>query len=88
MIVRWLGRENEENVARTTNCCGWPSSPRQGLFKKVYFIICGLGFEQKIIQSLHICNVFADSKSRVYDHQTSNIGLFSSTLAGIGLNEL
>ena len=26
-ISRWLGRENKENVARTTNCCGWPSSP-------------------------------------------------------------
>ena len=26
-ISRWLGRENEENVARTRNCCGWPSSP-------------------------------------------------------------
>ena len=24
----WLGRENEEYVARTRNCCGWPSSPR------------------------------------------------------------
>ena len=24
----WLGRDNEENVARTRNCCGWPSSPR------------------------------------------------------------
>ena len=28
MISRWLGRENEENVARARNCCGWPSSPR------------------------------------------------------------
>jgi len=28
-IPRWLGRENEENVARTRNCCGWPSSPLQ-----------------------------------------------------------
>ena len=27
-ISRWLGRENLENVARTINCCGWPSSPR------------------------------------------------------------
>jgi len=26
-IPRWLGRENEEYVARTRNCCGWPSSP-------------------------------------------------------------
>ena len=26
-ISRWLGRENEENVARTRNCCGCPSSP-------------------------------------------------------------
>ena len=25
-IPRWLGRENEENVARTRNWCGWPSS--------------------------------------------------------------
>ena len=25
-ISRWLGRENEENMARTRNCCGWPSS--------------------------------------------------------------
>ena len=24
----WLGREKKENVARTRNCCGWPSSPR------------------------------------------------------------
>ena len=23
----WLGRENEENVARTRYWCGWPSSP-------------------------------------------------------------
>ena len=27
-ISRWLGRENEEKVAWTRNCCGWPSSPR------------------------------------------------------------
>ena len=27
-ILRWLGRENEENVARTRDCCGWPSSPK------------------------------------------------------------
>jgi len=27
-IPRWLGLENEENVARTRNCCGGPSSPR------------------------------------------------------------
>ena len=26
-ISRWLGRENEENVARTRNCCGWPFLP-------------------------------------------------------------
>ena len=26
-ISRWCERENEENVARTRNCCGWPSSP-------------------------------------------------------------
>ena len=26
-ILRWLWRENEENVARTRNCCGWPSYP-------------------------------------------------------------
>ena len=25
----WLGRENEENVARTRNGCVWPSSPPQ-----------------------------------------------------------
>ena len=28
-ISRLLGRENEENVARTRNCCGGPSSPRR-----------------------------------------------------------
>ena len=27
-ISRWLGRENEENVAWTRNCRGWPSYPR------------------------------------------------------------
>ena len=25
-ISRWLGRENEENVARIRNCCGWPKA--------------------------------------------------------------
>ena len=28
MISRWFGRENEENVVRTRDWCGWPSSPR------------------------------------------------------------
>ena len=28
-IPRWLGQENEENVARTKNCSGWPFSPPQ-----------------------------------------------------------
>ena len=32
-ILRWLGRKNQENVARTRNCCGWPSSHDQ-IFKK------------------------------------------------------
>ena len=27
-ISRWLGRENEENVARDRNFCCWPSFPR------------------------------------------------------------
>ena len=26
-ISRWLGRENEKNVARNRNGCGWPSYP-------------------------------------------------------------
>ena len=26
-IPRWFGRENGNNVARTRNCCCWPSSP-------------------------------------------------------------
>ena len=26
-ISRWLGRENEETLALTRYCCGWPSSP-------------------------------------------------------------
>ena len=26
--LKWLGQENEENVAGTRNFCGWPSSPR------------------------------------------------------------
>ena len=30
-IPRWLGQENEENVARTRNCCGCSSSPRLAL---------------------------------------------------------
>ena len=30
-ISRWLGQENEENVARTRDWCGWPSSPRWGV---------------------------------------------------------
>ena len=34
-ISRWLGRENEENVARTRNCCGWPSSHHNGHLKVI-----------------------------------------------------
>ena len=29
----WFGRENDENVVRTRDCCGWPSSPRELLNK-------------------------------------------------------
>jgi len=34
-IVKWLERENEENVARMRNCCGWPSSPRRRVSIKI-----------------------------------------------------
>ena len=27
-ILRWFGRENDENVVQTRDWCGWPSSPR------------------------------------------------------------
>ena len=30
-----FGLENEENVARTRHCCGWPSSPRPTLSNDV-----------------------------------------------------
>ena len=41
-----LGRVNENNVARTRNCCGWPSSPHErlvsySLFTNTY--TCKLG---------------------------------------------
>ena len=29
-VSRWFGRANEENVARTRNCCSLPSSPNPG----------------------------------------------------------
>ena len=35
---RWLGQENEENVALTRNCCGWPSSLRQQFSLFNYFM--------------------------------------------------
>ena len=41
--ARWLGRKNEENVARTRCCCGWPSSPplsacvRKSILLYLYF---------------------------------------------------
>ena len=35
---RWLGRENEENVARTRNCCGWPFSPHGTVFRIKYIL--------------------------------------------------
>ena len=37
-ILRWLGRENEENVARMRNCCGWPSSPQTHILLMLIFI--------------------------------------------------
>ena len=30
-ISMWFGRENDENVVRTRDWCGWPSSPRRSL---------------------------------------------------------
>ena len=33
-ISVWLGRENEENMAWTRNCCGWPSSPPGSYYLK------------------------------------------------------
>ena len=31
-ISMWFGRENKENVVRTRDWCGWPSSPRWGFW--------------------------------------------------------
>ena len=35
-ISRWFRRENEENVVRTRDWCGWPSSPRLSVCKLVW----------------------------------------------------
>ena len=37
----WFGRENDENVVRTRDWCGWPSSPRT-IVSEVLLILCGL----------------------------------------------
>ena len=37
--MRSLGRENEENVARTKNCCVWPSSPRKNIFLNIKSVL-------------------------------------------------
>ena len=39
-IPRWLGRENEENVARTRNCCGWPSSFLHSFDSFTFYMFC------------------------------------------------
>ena len=31
----WFGRENDENVVRTRDWCGWPSSPRRPFYEKL-----------------------------------------------------
>ena len=33
-ISMWFGRENDENVVRTRDWCGWPSSPRSGSLRR------------------------------------------------------
>ena len=39
-IPRWLVRENEEYVARTRNCCGWPSpSSESGNLKSLSYFL-------------------------------------------------
>ena len=44
-ISRWLGRENEENVARTRNYCGCPSSPRSSNLSLKYQKFTPTGFK-------------------------------------------
>ena len=61
-ISRWLGQENEENVARTRNYCGWPSSPLLTTYKhgnkenlsisSFFLITCKLVIWKKLVRSL------------------------------------
>ena len=37
-ISMWFGRENDENVVRTRDWCGWPSSPRSSDLSAVFGI--------------------------------------------------
>ena len=51
-ISMWLGRENDENVVRTRDWCGWPSSPR-GLGRRL--LESNYDFEQPKKQETQLC---------------------------------
>ena len=57
-IPRWLEQENEDNVAWTRNCCGWPSSPRQhlDLFSHLCFSFSVKFSLQKLSNSMLLFN--------------------------------
>ena len=47
---RWFGRENEENVVRTRDWCGWPSSPHEIVRLKILlYIWTGLTVVAKLL---------------------------------------
>ena len=70
---RWLGQENEENVAQTRSCCGWPSSPRQRVSMKPFTqedkgndVVHIYDYARTIIYGLTARHAVSLSSSRVY----------------------
>ena len=56
-IPRWLGLENEEDVAWTRNCCGWPLPPHWTKHK-LQFSLDVLWWYVKVTQyTLNFCTV-------------------------------
>ena len=61
-ISRWLGQENEENVARTRNFCGWPSSPRLTVVRSSWFHVGNVRIRPSLWNSVQFLRISLISK--------------------------
>ena len=83
-ISTWFGRENDENVVRTRDWCGWPSSPRWADNAVLKRNLLGFIWDLSDVFMVHICL----GRAQIQSVKSSSIVRFEGIILKIGFKKV